>query len=67
MAYTFSKTLDSTSNAGSIYDRDSFKGLASTYYPHIFSLTVNYNVPAIGAVKNSRIARTILSDWRITS
>jgi hypothetical protein len=67
MAYTFSKALDSTTNAGSIYDRASFKGLATTYYPHIFSLSVDYIVPAIGPVKRSRIAKAILADWRITS
>ena len=33
MAYTFGKALDSTTNAGSIYDRDSFKGLSPSYYP----------------------------------
>src|SRR5262249_15555262 len=67
MAYTFSKTLDSTSNVGSIYDRASFKGLSNTYYPHIFSLSVDYNVPAIGPVKKSRFAKAALADWRITT
>ena len=67
MAYTFSKTLDSTTNAGSIYDRASFKGLAPTYYPHIFSLSVDYTVPAFGVVRRSRLASAILADWRITS
>ena len=33
MAYTFSKTLDSTTNAGSIYDRKSFKGLSPESLP----------------------------------
>ncbi|HXB74935.1 MAG TPA: TonB-dependent receptor [Candidatus Acidoferrales bacterium] len=65
--YTFSKTLDSTTNAGSIYDRGSFKGLAVNDYPHLFSLSVDYTIPAIGPVKRSRIARAILSDWRVTS
>ncbi len=67
MTYTFSKTLDSGTNAGNLYDRKSFKGLSPYYYPHIFSLSVNYTVPAIGAVKRSRVARAILSDWRLTS
>ena len=67
MAYTFGKALDSTTNAGSIYDRSTFKGLSPNYYPHIFSLSVDYTVPAIGPVKRSRIARAILADWRITS
>jgi hypothetical protein len=67
MAYTFGKALDSTTNAGSIYDRDTFKGLSPFYYPHIFSLSVDYTLPAIGPVKRSRIAKAILADWRITS
>lgn len=67
MTYTFGKALDSTTNAGSIYDRSSFKGLSPYYYPHIFSLSVDYTIPAIGPVKRSRIAKAILADWRITS
>ena len=67
MAYTFSKALDSTTNAGSIYDRSTFKGLSPYYYPNIFSLSVDYTVPAIGPVKRNRIAKAILADWRITS
>jgi hypothetical protein len=67
LAYTFSKTLDATTNAGSIYDRSSFKGLSPYYYPNIFSLSVGYTVPPFGAVKRNRLASAILSDWRITS
>ena len=67
MAYTFSKALDSTMNAGSIYDRSTFKGLSPYYYPNIFSLSVDYTVPALGPVKRNRIAKAILADWRITS
>ena len=33
MAYTFSKTLDSTTNAGSIYDRGSFQGTLASILP----------------------------------
>ncbi len=65
--YTYSKTLDSTSNAGSIYDRRSFKGLAIADYPNLFSLSVDYTVPAFGPVKRNHLARTLLSDWRITT
>ena len=59
--YTFAKSLDSTSNNGSIYDRSSFKGLAVNDYPNMFSLSVDYTLPAIGPVKQSRIAKVILS------
>ncbi len=65
--YTFSKSLDSTTNAGSIYNRSSFKGLAVNDYPSLFSLSVDYTLPAIGPVKRSRIASAILGDWRITT
>ncbi len=67
MAYTFSKALDSTTNAGSIYDYSTFKGLSPNYYPNIVSVSVDYTVPAIGIAKHNRIAKGFLSDWRITS
>ena len=67
MAYTFSKSLDSTTNAGSIYDRKSFKGLSPFDVTHIFSLSVDYTIPAFGAVKRNRIARGFLADWRVTT
>jgi hypothetical protein len=67
MAYTFSKALDSTTNAGSIYNRASFKGLSPNYYPNMFSLSVDYLVPAMGPVKRNKFARALLSDWRITT
>jgi hypothetical protein len=67
MAYTYSKTLDSTSNAGSIYDRGTFKGLSSLSTPNIISLSVDYTVPAFGPIQRNRIARTLLADWRITT
>jgi hypothetical protein len=65
--YTFSKSLDSTTNAGSIYNRASFKGLAVNDYPNMFSLSVDYTVPAIGMVKRNRFAKAVLADWRITT
>jgi len=67
LTYTFAKALDSTTNAGSIYDRSSFKGLSTNYYPHMFSLSLDYTVPAIGPVRRSRLARALLADWRLTS
>ncbi len=67
MTYTYGKALDATTNAGSIYDRKSFKGLSPYYYPHILSFSVDYTIPALGPVKGNRIARTILADWRATS
>jgi hypothetical protein len=67
MAYTFSKSLDSTTNAGSIYDRKTFKGLSAFDATHIFSLSVDYTIPAFAAVKKNRIARGFLADWRLTT
>jgi len=65
--YTFSKVLDSTTNAGSIYDRASFKGLAVNDYPNMFTMSVDYTVPVFGFAKRHGLARALLSDWRITT
>jgi len=65
LAYAFSKTLDNATNAGSIYDRTSFKGLSPQYFPHVTSLSVNYTVPAFGFVKQSQLAKTFLSGWKL--
>jgi len=64
-AYAFSKALDSTTNAGSIYDRSSFKGLGVNDIPNIFSLSVDYTIPGVGFVKRNRIANLLLADWRL--
>ena len=47
MTYTFAKSLDSTTNNGSIYNRASFKGLSTYDYPNLFSLSVDYTVPLL--------------------
>lgn len=64
-AYAFSKTLDNATNAGSIYDRGSFKGLSPNYLPHVASLSVNYTVPKFGFAKSNRVAGALLSGWKI--
>lgn len=64
-SYAYSKALDSTTNAGSLYDRGSFKGLSATSFPNVFSLSVDYTVPAFGFVKTNKVARLLLSDWRL--
>jgi len=64
-SYAFSKTLDNATNAGSIYDRDSFKGLSPNYLPHIASLSVNYTVPAFGVARKNGLAKLLLADWKI--
>ena len=65
LSYAFSKTLDNATNAGSIYDRASYKGLSPNYLPHIASLSVNYTVPAYGFVKQNRLAKAALSGWKL--
>jgi hypothetical protein len=67
MAYTYGKALDSTTSAGSIYDRKSFKGLSPYFYPNIFSVSGDYTLPALGPAKRSRGWRAVLADWRFTS
>ena len=64
-SYAYSKTLDNATNAGSIYDRGSFKGLSANHFPNIASLSVNYTVPAIGIAKRNRFANLALSNWKI--
>ena len=66
-AYAFSKAEDSTVNAGSIYNRASFKGLAATDLPNVISLSVDYNIPVPGYVKNHKILDGFLSNWRLGS
>ncbi|MCX6613634.1 MAG: TonB-dependent receptor [Acidobacteria bacterium] len=65
LAYAYSKTLDNATNAGNIYDRGSFKGLSPNYLPHVTSLSVNYTVPAYGFVKQNRVAKALLSGWKV--
>ncbi len=65
MSYAFSKTEDSTTNAGSIYNRGSFKGLSVNDIPNILSLSVDYTIPTYGFVSRNRITRGFLADWRI--
>jgi hypothetical protein len=65
--YAFSKTEDSTTNAGSIYNRASFKGLASTDLPNVISLSVDYTIPMMGFIKSNRILNGFLGSWRVGS
>jgi hypothetical protein len=64
-SYAFSKTLDNATNAGSIYDRKSMKGLSPNNIPHIASLSVNYTVQPYGFVRQHRIAKAVLSGWKL--
>jgi hypothetical protein len=66
-AYTFSKTLDSWEGAGNLYDRKTFKSLASDGRPHMLTISVNYTVQPSGFVKKNRLTRALLADWTIGS
>jgi hypothetical protein len=66
-AYAFSKAEDSTVNAGSIYNRASFKGLAATDQPNVISLNIDYTIPVLGFVHNHKVLNTLLSNWRLGS
>ena len=65
MSYAFSKTEDSTTNAGSIYNRSSFKGLSANDVPNILSLSVDYTIQSYGFVRRNKIAKIFLADWRV--
>ena len=64
-AYAFSKTLDSFSGAGNIYDRGTFKSLSPNDRPHILSFSVDYTIPAFGFLRTNRLARTLVAGWSI--
>lgn len=66
MAYAFSKALDNSTNAGNLYDRDSFKGLSATDLAHVLSLSVQYTVPT-GALRRNKWSRAFLSDWQVST
>jgi hypothetical protein len=65
VSYAYSMAEDNATNAGSIYNRASFKGLSANDTPNILNVNVDYTIPAFGFVQSSRIARTILADWRL--
>lgn len=67
LAYTFSKTLDSWEGAGNLFNRSTFKSLASSGRPHLLTISMNYTAPAYGFVKNSRLTRTLLAGWTFGS
>jgi hypothetical protein len=67
VSYAFSKNMDSTSGAGNIYDRKSFKSLTGSYLPHVMTASIDYTLPAYGFVARNRIARKLLADWNIGS
>ena len=67
LSYAFSKTLSNSDGTGNIFDRASFKSLASSDLPHILTMSINFRMPSYGFVRRNRFARTLLSDWTIGS
>jgi hypothetical protein len=64
-SYAFSKTEDSTTMAGSIYNRASFKGLSNNGLPNMLSFSVDYTIPTIGVLRSNKILNTIFGNWRL--
>jgi hypothetical protein len=67
VSYAFSKNLDNWEGSGNIFDRSSFKSLASTSQPHLLTISVDYRVPAHGFTARSRLTRLLLADWTVGS
>jgi hypothetical protein len=65
VAYSHSKTLDSTSGAGNLYNRGTFKSLSLNDRPNILSVSLDYTTQSYGFLKNSKLARTLLAGWTI--
>jgi len=65
VSYAYSKNLDNWDGAGNIFDRSSFKGLASTSLPHVLTTSVNYMVPTAGFTARNRLTRTVLAGWTV--
>ena len=64
-SYAYSKNLDSWEGNGNVFNRSSFKGLASYSQPHILTITTNYRLPAYGFVAKNKYARSVLADWTV--
>lgn len=65
ISYAYSMAEDSTTNAGSIYNRASFKGLSPNDTPFILSINVDYTVPSLPFARRNRVARALLDGWRL--
>src|ERR1051326_5731630 len=66
-SYAFSKNLDNWEGSGNIFDRSSFKSLASTSLPHLLTISIDYRVPAHGFSALNRWGRALLANWSIGS
>ena len=64
-SYAFSKNMDSFEGAGNIFDRSSFKTLAASSQPHLFTVSLDYRLPAYGFVARNKISKLLLADWNV--
>jgi len=67
VAYAHSKTLDSFSGSGNLFNRSTFKSLSPNDRPNILSISVDYTTPVYGFIKNHKLAKTLLAGWTIGS
>lgn len=65
VTYSHSKTLDSFSGTGSLFDRSSFKSLSPNDRPNILSISADYTTPTVGFLKTNRFARAALAGWTV--
>jgi hypothetical protein len=67
VAFAHSKTIDSFSGAGNLFNRSTFKSLSSGDRPNLLSISVDYTTQPYGFLQKSRIARAVLAGWTIGS
>jgi hypothetical protein len=67
VSYAFAKNLTNYDGNGNIFDRRTFKSLASSDLPHILTVSINYRLEAFGFMKRSRLTRMLLADWTLGS
>ena len=65
VAYAYSKNLDNWEGSGNIFDRSSFKGLASSSLPHVLTTSVDYQIPSHGFTARNRLTQTLFAGWTI--
>lgn len=66
-SYAYSKNLDNWEGSGNIFDRSTFKSLASTSQPHLLTISIDYRVPASGFLAHNRFVRALFADWTVGS
>src|SRR5262249_39589066 len=66
VSYAYSKNLTNIGSAtGNVFDQGTFKGLSPDDRPHILTISLRYELPAYGFIRNHRAARLALAGWTI--